>query len=647
MVRKTTVFLLLCLSSVSLYAAGFTKAQDFRPATPEELAMKSVPNDAGAEAAILDWVRVDDDTTATSAEYFRIKILTEQGKKHAEVELPYVPAYPVKGKIGDISARTIRPDGTIVKFDGKIYDKVIFKAGRTALRAKTFTFTDVQPGSILEYRYQRRWSDAMLFNTYWSVQRDIPILRAKLSLLPYDSKGQFGSFFTYNGLPAGKAPKLNGKFYELELENMPALREEAFMPPDRVIRARVNFVYTDLKIKPEQFWPRQADVFANDVEKFLKGKDARDEGAKLAREADRRAALQKLYTRVQSMRNLSFEESKTEQEQRNDDVSAARNVDEVLRKGSGYSTELNRTFVALARGANFDADVVRVGARAENFFSDIIPDAEQMDTEVAVVMLDGKPLYLDPGTPRAPFGLLSWEKTSVTSIQFPKDKKPVWGQTPEQDASKALTRRRADLKLNGETLDGTVTVTYTGQEALVRRLAQYTEDEPARKKAFEEEVKGWFPDGAQLTLKELKGYDSSEGDLTATFEVSLPNAVSSAGSRTVVPLSIFAMKSPNPFAPTTRTQMIYFPYPAQEDDEIRLTLPEGTPDGALPAPKEITAGAFKYSAKTSRTGNVITFNRVAAIDGMMFDAKHYTALRRFFSNVADADQISLILGGAK
>jgi len=80
----------VCLMPLSAHAAigGYSRTQDFRPATPEELAMKSVPGDAGAEAVILDWVRIDDDTVSTSSEYFRIKILTDEGKKHAEVEIP-------------------------------------------------------------------------------------------------------------------------------------------------------------------------------------------------------------------------------------------------------------------------------------------------------------------------------------------------------------------------------------------------------------------------------------------------------------------------------------------------------------------------------------------------------------------------------
>jgi hypothetical protein len=639
----------LCLFSVSAYARGFSPTQDFRPATPEELAMKSVPGHEGAEAAILDLVRIDDDQNSTSSEYVRMKIFTEAGKKHSDIELVYVPMYPFNGRIDDISARTIRPDGSTVPFDGKVYDKVVYKVGRNAVKAKTFSLTDVQPGSIIEYRYTRRWTPHLLLDTTWGVQRDIPIVRAKFILTPYDSKGEYGSFFTYAGLPAGVMPKKNGKTFELELTNMPALRTERFMPPEDQVRAKVNFVYTSSTVKPDKFWEFQAPAFAKEIDKFLNAKEAKAEAAKLvAGVADPRAQLEKIYAHVQSFRNYSFEADKTEQEVKRESIDEARNAGEVLRKKAGFTHELNRAFVALARAAGFDADAMRVAPRDEVFFTDKLPDADQMSGEIAMVTLDGKPLYLDPGTPGAPFGLVSWEKSNVPSIQAAKGGKHVWGSVPGYPADEAVTRRKADLKMNGDVLEGTVAITYVGQEALVQRLTKRESDEAARKKSFEDDVKRLFPEGAEVKLKQLTGFEGNSRELTATFDVTLPNFVATAGSRTVLPLSVFASTATNPFAPTTRTHLIYFPYPSKEEDEIKVTLPEGL-TGAMPQPANIDAGIMKYAATAKREANVVTFTRNVTYGANLVDPKHYPALRQFFSNVTTADQQPLVLakGGGK
>lgn len=647
--RLLVVAVAVCLVSVTAHAGfglGYSKTQDFRPATAEEMAMKSVPGDAGGDAVILDWVRIDDDTLATSSEYYRIKILTEEGKKRADVEIPYAPDYPLFSRITDVDARTIRPDGTILPFDGKIYDKVLFKVRRSAVRAKTFSFSDVQPGSIIEYRYIRRWKEGYLLGTYWSVQRDIPLLHTTLRMKPYDTRGQYGSFFTYLGLPDGKVPKKTGDHYDLELENMPALRSESFMPPEDQMRARVNFFYTDSKIRVENFWPQQSRVFAEEIEKFI-GKGGKTDAARLAQgETDRTALLHKIYAHAQSLRNLSFEEEKTDQEIRKERIRDAQNAEDVLKKGSGYGVEINRAFVAIARAAGFEADAVRVAPRDEFFFSDKLPDAGQMSGEIAVVNLGGKQIFLDPGTPQAPFGVVSWEKTAVPGIHVTKGK-PIWiPNVAVSVAADAVTRRKADLHIKGENLEGTIVVTFAGQEALVRRLATVNDNEAARKKAVEDEVKEWFPAGATLKLTALTGHDTFGNDVTATFDVSLPNLVSSAGSRMVVPLSIFAANAKNPFAASKRKHPIYFPYPSSEEDEVKLTIPAEMVVANIPAPANLDAGALAYRAETKRQEDVVTFKRSANVSITMIDPTYYGAVRGFFNAMTTADQQPLILSSS-
>jgi len=65
-------------------------AVGFQPVSPDELKMTSEPLAPGAPAIIL-FRQVDrDDNIHTPHEdnYFRIKILTEEGRKHADVEIP-------------------------------------------------------------------------------------------------------------------------------------------------------------------------------------------------------------------------------------------------------------------------------------------------------------------------------------------------------------------------------------------------------------------------------------------------------------------------------------------------------------------------------------------------------------------------------
>ena len=87
--RWWLVALAICLSGAPVARAGV----GFQPATPEELKMTSEPLAPGAPAIILyrQVARVDGSRTGGHEDnYFRIKILTEEGRKYADVEIPFL-----------------------------------------------------------------------------------------------------------------------------------------------------------------------------------------------------------------------------------------------------------------------------------------------------------------------------------------------------------------------------------------------------------------------------------------------------------------------------------------------------------------------------------------------------------------------------
>ena len=87
-------------------------------------------------------------------EYRRIKVLNDDGKKYADIEIPYVPGvFQIEG----IQARAIRPDGTAVNFQGQVFDRTAVRARKFKVQLKALTLADVQKGSIIEYSYTARF----------------------------------------------------------------------------------------------------------------------------------------------------------------------------------------------------------------------------------------------------------------------------------------------------------------------------------------------------------------------------------------------------------------------------------------------------------------------------------------------------------
>ena len=150
--------LLIVLGMAAYYPATVGASIGFQPISPEELKMTSEPSAPGAPAVIL-FRQVDrDDNGLTSHEdnYYRVKILTEAGREYSEVKIPY---FKDRGNIVDIRARTIKPDGTVVNFEGKVIEKFITPESGLKYLAKTFTLPDVQVGSIIEYYYTEDLSE--------------------------------------------------------------------------------------------------------------------------------------------------------------------------------------------------------------------------------------------------------------------------------------------------------------------------------------------------------------------------------------------------------------------------------------------------------------------------------------------------------
>ena len=176
--RTGTLPLLLLLSicgSFPLHAA------DWLPVTTEELRLTSEPKAPGA-AAIYLYRQVDrDDTESEESHYVRLKILKEEGRSYADVEITYTKDTE---SIRGIDARTIRPDGSIVKFDGTVYDKAVVSGRGVKVMAKTFTMPEAGVGSIIEYRFRREQSAAYVFDSHWILSQELFTKYAKYSLFP-------------------------------------------------------------------------------------------------------------------------------------------------------------------------------------------------------------------------------------------------------------------------------------------------------------------------------------------------------------------------------------------------------------------------------------------------------------------------------
>src|SRR5213080_3704240 len=127
--------------------------------------------------------------------------------------------------------------------------------------------------------------------------------------------------------------------------------------------------------------------------------------------------VRKIYLFVTQLENTSYVPFRPEQERKVLGIKANQGVEDVLRQRSGDHDDLNRLFVAMVRAAGLPASLMLVPNREHNVFLPALLSMSQFDAEIAIVRLDSKDVFLDPGTKFCPYGLTDWRYASVTGLR--------------------------------------------------------------------------------------------------------------------------------------------------------------------------------------------------------------------------------------
>ena len=623
------------------------EADDWLPISQDELKMTSVPEAPGAPAVIL-YRQVDRDDSAKTGneqDYVRIKILTEEGRKYADLEIPY---FREQGNIVALRARTIRPDGSIAMFEGKAYDKTIVKARNVKYLAKTFTLPDVQVGSIIEYRYTEDMVENYVYTSHWILSDELFTKQAKFSLRP---NKDFALRWSWPiGLPPGVQPpkqEPSTKLVRMDASNIPAFQIEDYMPPANELKYRVTFEYSESTAEsdPAKFWKQEGKTLNSQVESFLgKKKELEQVASQMVSPSDApEVKAQKIYARVQQLRNTSFAVEKTNQEQKREQAKAIKTAADLLRAGGGDGRDITWTYLGLVRAAGIEAYPVWVSSRDVYFFNAKAMSINELNANVVLVKLNGKDVYCDPGTAFAPFGLLPWNETGTIGLRLDKDG-GAFVQTGLPESADSVVERKADLKMSEDgTLSGKVTMTFSGLEALRRRIEERNEDEAERKQYMEDQLREFVPVGIEVELTNKPDWNNSSPTLTAEYNLKVPGWATAAGHRALVPVGIFSATEKQLFTHRDRVHPIYFQFPCQRKDDVTIELPLSWKVTTIPPSKLQDSKAVVYDLKITNENGVLHMTRLLRNDLLVIEQKQYPSLQGFFQIVRTGDEQAIVV----
>jgi hypothetical protein len=597
-----------------------------------------------------------DDNDRFVSFYSRIKILTDAGRKYADVEIPVGPGESLK----QLKARTVHPDGAVIEFTGTPFEKTIVKGKGIKYAARTFTFPDVTVGSIVEYSYllalPRGEVNAI---SEWPIQSDLFTVKERLRFRPYQGAVHTSGLWNFGArkedektevaysylhqVDASVPEKRKGNLMELELQNVAAFDAEENMPPQEDYKPLLLFYYGGREfVSPEKFWQEWQKLLSQSLEKFISNSEAVRQAAiqAIGNEADPEGKLRKLYARAQQIRNLSFERERTVQEEKKENLKRNATAQEVLERGYGTRWEIDAVLVALARAAGFDASLLGVSEREVRSFDKLLLWLGQLDGAAALVTVNGKDVALDPGTRFAPYGVLRWPRTAVTALNF----KPGGDFTTTPPPGSSILTRSAKITLAADgSASGELTVQLGVQESLEHRLEALKTDEAGRRKSFEEEVRAWLPKGAVVKILDSPGWDTTDTPLTARFAVTLPSFASVAGKRMVVPSFLFSTLQKDMFARDYRQFPIAFAYPFAETDAVSIRLPDGYTMEVAPYPRKAALRFAAYEVSSVLQEQQLTTLRSLRFDGFSFPPEQYFELRGFFTVVHTGDSGQAVL----
>lgn len=645
--RRWILFAVVILVAASINVGPsrvLAGGEEWRSVEPADIALKTPVVDPNADAEAIFWdIRVDDGGAYDLVlnHYVRIKIFTERGRdEHSKVDIPYVG----NTKIKDVAARTIKPDGTILELAKEdVIEKVVVKVNGLKLRTKTFAFPGIEPGAIIEYKWKEVVSNSSANNMRLQFQRDIPVQSITYRIKP--AKDVFFDVHPFN-MPKFEFKKEKGGFQTATVTNMPAFHEEPMMPPEDSVRAWAMVRYSGLSFLSYYIL---AGTLYYGLDSFLKVDDQiKKKAAEITVGATTpEEKLEKIFewcrTNIKNTNDITagFSEDDIEKLKENKKPS------DTLKRGVGPGIDINLLFAALAKAAGFDTRIALLPDRGKLLFNknEVIPGALRPSN--IAVKFGEQWQFFDPGLPYVAKGMLRWQEEGVDALLVAES--PLWVKTPLTPAEKSKEKHVAELKLdeNG-TLEGDVTVEFTGHLAVDRKVFNEDDSPEQREENLKESVKSRLS-SAELTNIVIENATDSAKPFVYKYHVRVPEYAQRTGKRLFFQPGYFQKGISALFNASTRSYPVYFHFPWSEEDKIRITLPKGYSLDNADRPAPVEAGSVckhVIDIGVTKDDKTLVYNRTFFFGGnnsVLFAVQTYQPLKQLFDEIHKADNHMITL----
>ena len=571
------------------------------------------------------------------------RILTQEGRAAARREIQY----DSEMKISDLHAWHIRADDKVFQLENeKVIEESIADDLYSKVRSKVMRFGEVEIGSVVAFEWVKR-ERQFVNQDYHYFQTRAPVIASRYQLeLP---EGWTVESFVFNHDPI--RPQVKGNFYIWQVQNLPPIKEEPWMPEVTSLSPYLAVSYyptgsTDSK-KAFSTW-QDVSRWAEKV-MYTETRDlapvagkAKELTAGISDEQEKVKAISRWVQK--NIRYVSIQLSLIGGYKPNP-------ADVILRKGYGDCKDKSALMQAMLAAIGirsykvlvFSGDPVRV--RPE------FPSPLQFNH--AVVAVEVKPVGQSPARPD---GLLFFDPTDgVTPLgDLPFYLQGSYGlvvnggsgqlvRLPDysEKNNRSFRELNVQLQASGE-VQAVVKEMFTGQlaSAMRRQVAASSAE------GFERELGTRVArDIPGAILSDLKiNRDADTGDpLTIVYTVKANNYANRMGKLLVLRPILLWVQNHSVFTDKQRQHPILFDIPSVREDITRITLPDGFQLDEVPANTNLKTdfGAFDLNYKVD--GRQAVIERRLAITRQILPASEYAAIKKFFDTVQSTSQSSMVM----
>jgi hypothetical protein len=661
--KKLSVIISTILLFSHLILAG---GEEWRPVNPEDVALKEsrVEKDADAEAIFWE-IRIDDSSTDELSEkhYIRVKVFTERGReKYSKIDIPYAKGTRIK----DVAARVIKADGTIIELQKTdIFDREIVKADGVKIKAKSFAVPNIEAGVIIEYKYKEVTDDAGAVGMHLVFQRDIPVQNISYYYKPFSGRDPMYQWFNMSDT---KFVKDKNGFYVASKSNVPSFKEEPRMPPEEEVLPwyllqSVRYTITgesatsvSFSIKNpgnrDQYWAAVSNenaVFTKLVTDAAKDKEIKRTAAEITASASTpEEKLRKLYDFCQKeIKNVDFDPAITDELKAK--LPSNKKLADVLKNRSAGVQFIDMLFGAMASSLGLETRVAILGNRNKKFFNPNITNDRFIHLGVIAVKTPEGWKFFNPGVSFLPYGTLMWYEEDVWAMLV-GEKDYIWLQTPFSDVEKTVAQRTGKFQLSEDgTLEGDVSISYTGQMGVAYKMDNYDESANQREEDLKNDIKRRIS-AAEVNNITMENVIDPANPFVYKFKVKVPNYAQKTGKRLFLQPGFFEYGEHTTFSSANRKYDIYFHYPWSENDHIEITLPKGYGLDSADAPAAVEdpnkIGSDVISIRVDPAQTFLIYDRkfhFGKNGNYLFQASAYQPLKNLFDAFFMADSHVLTL----